>query len=192
MSSVIYKFMYLGFWRDVSMPIRIIPTNSIMTILVYWLKCTCWCQSRVRGVARGRASHPGARGGVIGISQTSGRYPCPRGDPVSRPREDRWHLLRTPRRPTPIATTQGRSTLQAAQSHGHCRASAHRCLSPKRTHRSRTCPLRRGDATPGEAHVTARTGARCSRHRAGSAGPSRPPGSDDRSVFDRASRLHEV
>src|SRR5262245_60982797 len=48
MSSVIYKFMYLGFWRDVSMPIRIIPTNSIRTILVYWLKCTCWCQSRVR------------------------------------------------------------------------------------------------------------------------------------------------
>src|SRR5215472_9148420 len=30
------------------MPIRIIPTNSIMTILVYWLKCTCWCQSRVK------------------------------------------------------------------------------------------------------------------------------------------------
>src|SRR5262249_55874095 len=47
MSSVIYKFMYLGFWRDVSMPIRIIPTNSIRMVLVYWLKCTCWCQSRV-------------------------------------------------------------------------------------------------------------------------------------------------
>src|SRR5262249_12580976 len=47
MSSVIYKSMYLGFWCDVSMPIRIIPTNSIMPILVYWLKCTCWCQSRV-------------------------------------------------------------------------------------------------------------------------------------------------
>jgi hypothetical protein len=29
------------------MPIRIIPTNSIRTILAYWLKCTCSCQSRV-------------------------------------------------------------------------------------------------------------------------------------------------
>jgi hypothetical protein len=29
------------------MPIRISPTNSIMAILGYWLKCTCWCQSRV-------------------------------------------------------------------------------------------------------------------------------------------------
>src|SRR5215475_2409013 len=47
MSSVIYKSMYLGFWRDVSMSIRLIPTNSIRVILAYWLKCTCWCQSRV-------------------------------------------------------------------------------------------------------------------------------------------------
>ena len=47
MASLVYKSMYLGFWRDVSMPIRIIPTNSIRTILAYWLKCTCWCQSRV-------------------------------------------------------------------------------------------------------------------------------------------------
>ena len=47
MSSQISKSMYLGFWRDVSMPIRIIPTNSIRTILAYWLKCTCSCQSRV-------------------------------------------------------------------------------------------------------------------------------------------------
>src|SRR5688572_25884112 len=39
--------MYLGYWRDVSMPIRIIPTNSIREILAYWLKCTCRCQSRV-------------------------------------------------------------------------------------------------------------------------------------------------
>ena len=31
------------------MSIRIIPTNSIRTILAYWLKCTCCCQSRVRG-----------------------------------------------------------------------------------------------------------------------------------------------
>src|SRR5215510_5996985 len=29
------------------MPIWIIPTNSIRTILAYWLKCTCCCQSRV-------------------------------------------------------------------------------------------------------------------------------------------------
>src|SRR5215469_16862621 len=29
------------------MSIRIIPTNSIRTILAYWLKCTCCCQSRV-------------------------------------------------------------------------------------------------------------------------------------------------
>src|SRR5262245_41779277 len=29
------------------MSIRIIPTNSIRTILAYWLKCTCSCQSRV-------------------------------------------------------------------------------------------------------------------------------------------------
>src|SRR5215475_9742814 len=49
MSSVIYKSMYLGFWRDVSMSIRLIPTNSIRVILAYWLKCTCWCQSRVWG-----------------------------------------------------------------------------------------------------------------------------------------------
>ena len=48
MSSLIYTSMYLGFWRDVSMPIRIIPTNSIRTILAHWLKCTCWCQSRAR------------------------------------------------------------------------------------------------------------------------------------------------
>ena len=47
MSSQSCTSMYLGFWRDVSMPIRIIPTNSIRTILAYWLKCTCWCQSRV-------------------------------------------------------------------------------------------------------------------------------------------------
>src|SRR5215471_16182608 len=47
MSSVIYKSMYLGFWRDVSMSIRLIPANSIRVILAYWLKCTCWCQSRV-------------------------------------------------------------------------------------------------------------------------------------------------
>jgi hypothetical protein len=30
------------------MPIRIIPTNSIRTMLAYWLKCTCSCQSRVK------------------------------------------------------------------------------------------------------------------------------------------------
>jgi DNA invertase Pin-like site-specific DNA recombinase len=30
------------------MPIWIIPTNSIRTILAYWLKCTCSCQSRVQ------------------------------------------------------------------------------------------------------------------------------------------------
>jgi hypothetical protein len=47
MASQIYTSMYLGFWHDVSMPIRIIPTNSIRTILAYWLKCTCNCQSRV-------------------------------------------------------------------------------------------------------------------------------------------------
>src|SRR6516164_3256031 len=58
MSSFIYKSMYLGFWRDVSMPIRIIPTNSIRTILAYWLKCTCWCQSR--GKARYLAPALGA------------------------------------------------------------------------------------------------------------------------------------
>src|SRR5215471_13717213 len=52
MSSVIYKSMYLGFWRDVSMSIRLIPTNSIRVILAYWLKCTCWCQSRVEWVRR--------------------------------------------------------------------------------------------------------------------------------------------
>ena len=39
--------MYLGFWRDVSMLIRLIPANSIRTIRAYWLKCTCRCQSRV-------------------------------------------------------------------------------------------------------------------------------------------------
>src|SRR5215471_15286031 len=50
MSSVIYKSMYLGFWRDVSMSIRLIPTNSIRVILAYWLKCTCWCQSRVKAL----------------------------------------------------------------------------------------------------------------------------------------------
>src|SRR5262249_19690467 len=47
MSSQIYKSMYLGFCRDVSMAIRISPTNSIRAILAYWLKCTCSCQSRV-------------------------------------------------------------------------------------------------------------------------------------------------
>ena len=31
------------------MPIRIISTNSIRAILAYWLKCTCSCQSRVKG-----------------------------------------------------------------------------------------------------------------------------------------------
>src|SRR5262245_42408330 len=36
------------------MPIQIIPTNSIRTILAYWLKCTCSCQSRVR-------DHPAAQ-----------------------------------------------------------------------------------------------------------------------------------
>src|SRR5262245_66189125 len=51
MSSQICKSMYLGFWRDVSMPIQIISTNSIRTILAYRLKCTCWCQSRVRAVS---------------------------------------------------------------------------------------------------------------------------------------------
>ena len=30
------------------MAIRIIPTNSIRTILAYWLKCTCCCQSRAK------------------------------------------------------------------------------------------------------------------------------------------------
>ena len=44
--------MYLGFWCDVSMPIRLIPTNSIRAILVYWLKCTCRCQSRVSEAQR--------------------------------------------------------------------------------------------------------------------------------------------
>jgi len=39
--------MYLGFWRDVSMLIRLIPTNSSRAILAYWLKCTCRCQSQV-------------------------------------------------------------------------------------------------------------------------------------------------
>jgi hypothetical protein len=32
------------------MPIRIIPTNSIRTILAYWLKCTCSCQSRANEI----------------------------------------------------------------------------------------------------------------------------------------------
>ena len=32
------------------MSIRIIPTNSIRTVLAYWLKCTCCCQSRGRQV----------------------------------------------------------------------------------------------------------------------------------------------
>ena len=36
------------------MPIRISPTNSTRAILGYWLKCTCWCQSRDRGIIRGR------------------------------------------------------------------------------------------------------------------------------------------
>src|SRR5262245_61473905 len=51
MSSQIYKSMYLGFCRDVSMAIRISPTNSIRAILAYWLKCTCSCQSRVAAIA---------------------------------------------------------------------------------------------------------------------------------------------
>src|SRR5262249_51137438 len=49
MSSQTCKSMYLGFGPDVSMSIRIIPTNSIRTILAYWLKCTCCCQSQVKG-----------------------------------------------------------------------------------------------------------------------------------------------
>src|SRR5215470_13480654 len=32
------------------MAIRIIPTNSIRTILTDWLKCTCSCQSRARAL----------------------------------------------------------------------------------------------------------------------------------------------
>src|SRR5262245_21824248 len=67
MSSVIYKSMYLGFWREVSMSIRLIPTNSIRVILAYWLKCTCWCQSRVTRWAspRHRLRLPsGYRGGA--------------------------------------------------------------------------------------------------------------------------------
>ncbi len=69
MSSKICTSMYLGFWRDVSMPIRIIPTNSIRTILAYWLKCTCWCQSRV------------VRLGGIRSEMTRGRPPSVRPIP---------------------------------------------------------------------------------------------------------------
>src|SRR5215475_6582365 len=52
------------------MPIRIIPTNSIRTILAYWLKCTCCCQSRVRSrPCHGlqRRTHPLGSGLLIGI-----------------------------------------------------------------------------------------------------------------------------
>ena len=40
--------MYLGFWSDVSMLIPITPINSKGAIPVYWLKCICRCQTRVR------------------------------------------------------------------------------------------------------------------------------------------------
>src|SRR5262245_40731241 len=33
------------------MSIRVIPTNSIRTLLAYWLKCTYCCQSRVKALA---------------------------------------------------------------------------------------------------------------------------------------------
>src|SRR5215475_5834537 len=84
MSSVIYKSMYLGFWRDVSMSIRLIPTNSIRVILAYWLKCTCWCQSRAgasrESRARGtqNASHHRVRLGVCAAAGTAIGLGAPR------------------------------------------------------------------------------------------------------------------
>jgi hypothetical protein len=55
--------MYLGFWRDVSMTIRIISTHSIRAIRAYWFKCTCRCHIWTRpAMSRNfQAKHDGNR-----------------------------------------------------------------------------------------------------------------------------------